>query len=183
MTEIGDSVTRINQLIEESNLFAMTCEPDLARAAEVIAKGHTIILSNEKSSSKDMVEPKCHELSRITEMFNDKLTKRAEALSKARDLMERVENANEWCAKGIDLLASQRIENVSVPPETAEIKLHEIVAFVESAEDFQLSSLRAFEESTSLESVIVSQVSLGKVLPINTSIALTKTFLTMTFAD
>jgi hypothetical protein len=160
MTEIGDSVTRMNQLITELKAFEESCLADLNRTHEVISKGKVIIDSVDRCASKDTVEPKCSELYRITQLFNEKLTKREESLSKARDLMERVDNANEWCSKGIDLLASQRIENVSVPPETAELKLHEIIAFVESAEDFQLSSLRAFEESTSLESVIVSQVSL-----------------------
>lgn len=167
LNEIGDSVTRMDQLIEEMKSFEENCQCELERVDEVIAKGQTIIDSNDKSSSKDMVEPKCSELQRITKMFKDKLAKRTETLFKARDLMERVENANEWCAKGIDLLASQRIENVSVPPETAEIKLQEIIQFVESASDFQLLSLRELEESSSLlhlESIIVSQVSLKNLL-------------------
>lgn len=161
MTEIGDSVKRMDQLIEEINAFEESCEVDITRVDEVISKGKFIIESNDKYASKDMVEPKCNELCRITKMFHEKLNKQMETLLKARDLMERVDNANEWCAKGIDLLASQRIENVSVPPETAEIKLQEIIKFVESAEDFQLSSLRDFEENSSLlnlESLIVSQV-------------------------
>lgn len=163
MNEIGDSVTRMNQLIDELKSFEETCQSDLYRTHEVIAKGKAITDSNDRCASKDTVEPKCAELNRITELFHEKLAKREEVLTKARDLMERVDNANEWCSKGIDLLASQRIENVSVPPETAELKLHEIIAFVESAEDFQLSSLKDFEESTSLESVIVSQVRLQQI--------------------
>jgi pleckstrin homology domain-containing family G member 4 len=164
MDEIGDSVSRMNQLIEEIVEFEASRQPDFERAKEVMDKGNLIIASNEKSSSKDMVEPKCNELCRVAKMYNEKLNKRVETLTKARDLMERVENANEWCAKGIDLLASQRIENVSVPPETAELKLQEIIQFVESAEDFQLTCLRELEESTSLlnlESIIVSQVRLA----------------------
>lgn len=169
MTEIGDSVPRMDQLVEETNEFEESCEADLCRVDEVITKGKFIIESNDKSSSKDMIEPKCNELNRVTKMFREKLNKRVEILLKARDLMERIDNANEWCAKGIDLLASQRIENVSVPPETAEIKLQEIIKFVESADDFQLSSLRDFEDSSSLlnlESIIVSQVRL-KLLFLN----------------
>lgn len=161
MTEIGDSVVRMEQLADEIRSFEESCQPDLGRVEEVIAKGRAIVESSDKCASKDTVEPKCSELFRIRRLFDEKLNKRKEVLAKAQELMERVENANEWCAKGIDLLASQRIENVSVPPETAEIKLQEIVSFVESADDFQLSSLRDFEESTSLlnlESIIVSQV-------------------------
>jgi pleckstrin homology domain-containing family G member 4 len=157
MIEIGDSVTAMDQLIQELREFEESCQIDLTKAAEVMTKGKSIIDSNSKTSSKDTVEPKCNELCRITEVFNEKLNKRAETLLKARDLMERVELANEWCAKGIELLASQRIENVSVPPETAEIKLQEIIKFVESAEDFQLSSLRDYDDVL-LMKAIVSQV-------------------------
>jgi hypothetical protein len=169
MTEIGDSVTRMNQLMNELKEFEESCQTDLYRADEVISKGKVIMDSNDRCAPKDTVEPKCSELYRITELFNEKLAKRAESLAKARDLMDRVETANEWCSKGIDLLASQRIENVSLPPETAELKLQEIIAFVESAENFQLSSLRDFEESTSLESVIVSQVSFVEIGELNES--------------
>ncbi|CRL00210.1 CLUMA_CG013484, isoform A [Clunio marinus] len=158
MTEIGDTVTRIDHFIEDIMAFKESCEADIIRADEAMTKGQSIIDCSEKCSSKDMVEPKCNELTRIVKLFNEKLSKRAETLTKARDLMERIDMANEWCAKGIDLLASQRIENVSVPPETAEIKLHEIIQFIESAEEFQLSNLRDYDESTSLESIIVSQV-------------------------
>lgn len=159
MTEIGDATTRIDQLIEESKNFEMSCQPAIKETDIVIAKGKQIVESNDRMTSKDTVEPKCGELLRMKEMLLEKLAKRFEALTKARDLMERVEFANEWCSRGIELLASQRIENVAMPPETAEIKYQEIVGFVETANFFQLSNLRDFEESTSLESVIVSQVS------------------------
>ena len=118
---------------------------------------------NDKSSSKDIVEPKCNELNRMLEMFNEKISKRIDTLTNAHRLMERVEKANEWCAKGIDLLASQRIENASLSPEIAEQKLQDVINFVQSAEDFELSSLKDLkscqEENTSLETIILSQVS------------------------
>lgn len=147
-------------MIEESTNFEISCQPAIDETDNVIAKGKLIVETNDRMTSKDTVEPKCGELLRMKEMLLEKLAKRLESLTKARDLMERVEFANEWCSKGIELLASQRIENVAMPPESAEIKYQEIEGFIESANIFQLSSLRDFEESTSLESVIVSQVSL-----------------------
>lgn len=151
MTEIGETVSRMDQLIEESKAFENSCQPDVKKVKEVIAKSINII-----EHSRDMVEPKANELRRVAEMFSEKITRRLEMLSKARELMERVEKANDWCGKGIDLLASQRIENVSVPPETAIVKMQEIECFIESADDFQLSSLK--EESSSLQTIIVTQV-------------------------
>ncbi|KAG5677173.1 hypothetical protein PVAND_006954 [Polypedilum vanderplanki] len=162
MTEIGDTVVRIDQLIQETEEFKLSCEEEVKRAINVIKNGRSIIQKNDKSSSKDMVEPKCGELTRIIDIFNEKISKRTETLSNAHRLMERVEKANEWCAKGIDLLASQRIENTSLSSEIAEQKLQEISRFIESAEDFELSSLKDLkscqEENTSLETIILSQV-------------------------
>lgn len=163
MTEIGDTVVRINQLILETEVFKQSCEEDVKNATGVIASGRSIVESNDKSSSKDMVEPKCNELSRMLVIFNEKISKRIETLSNAHRLMERVEKANEWCAKGIDLLASQRIDNNSIPPEIAELKLQEIMKFIDSAEDFELTSLKELkscqeENNTSLETIILSQV-------------------------
>lgn len=163
MTEIGDTVVRINQLILETEVFKQSCEEDVKNATGVIASGRSIVESNDKSSSKDMVEPKCNELSRMLVIFNEKISKRIETLSNAHRLMERVEKANEWCAKGIDLLASQRIDNNSIPPEIAELKLQEIMKFIDSAKDFELTSLKELkscqeENNTSLETIILSQV-------------------------
>ena len=161
MTEIGETTARMDQLIKEAKAFEKMCQLDIEKAEEVIAKGQLIIESY-STHSKDTVQPKCDELCRITEMFTERLIKRMETLLKARDLMQRVENANLWCANGIELLASQRIETFSVSKESAEIKLQEILKFMESSADFQLSELKDFknffEESTSLETIIVSQV-------------------------
>jgi pleckstrin homology domain-containing family G member 4 len=163
MTEIGDTVVRIDQLLQETELFKQSCDEDVQRAYEVVETGKRIVQNHDRGSSKDIVEPKCNELSRMIDMFNEKISKRSEALSNAHRLMERVEMANEWCAKGIDLLASQRIENTSLSSDIAEQKLQEIIKFVESAEDFQLSSLKELkscqeENNTSLETIILSQV-------------------------
>jgi pleckstrin homology domain-containing family G member 4 len=164
MTEIGDTVVRIDQLIQEAENFKHSCEDELELAIDVIRNGRLIVENNDRNaSSKDMIEPKCNELSRMVDMYNDKVSKRIETLSNAHRLMERVEKANEWCAKGIDLLASQRIENTSMSSEIADIKLQEINKFIDSAEDFELSSLKELkscqeENNISLETIILSQV-------------------------
>jgi hypothetical protein len=163
MTEIGETVVRIDQLMEETHAFKKSCDEEVEWAQCVIQNGRSIIERNDKCSSKDMVEPKCNELKRMLDMFNEKISKREETLSNAHRLMERVEKANEWCAKGIDLLASQKIENTShVSSDIAEQKLHEIMKFIESAEEFELSRLKDLksyqEENTSLETIILSQV-------------------------
>lgn len=74
------------------------------------------------------------------------------------------QQANSWCARGIELLASQRIENCSMSPEFAEQSLQELQQFVLSASEFCLTSspreLRnVFQESATPETkALVTQV-------------------------
>lgn len=39
MTEIGETVVRMDQLIKETNAFEKLCRSDIEKAEEVIAKG------------------------------------------------------------------------------------------------------------------------------------------------
>lgn len=164
MTEIGDTVVRIEQLIQETESYIKSCEDDTKRSIDVIKIGRSMIEKNEKTTSKDMIEPKCNELERMVSIFKEKGAKRIENLLNSRRLMERVEKANEWCAKYFDLVASQAVES-TLTPESAELRLQEIMKFVESAEDYELSSLKDLkscqdETNTSWETIILSQVSI-----------------------
>lgn len=72
--------------------------------------------------------------------------------------------ANSWCARGIELLASQRIEKCSISPEYADESLQELQQFVLSASEFCITSspseLRdVFQESATPETkALVAQV-------------------------
>ncbi|XP_075168525.1 guanine nucleotide exchange factor DBS isoform X5 [Haematobia irritans] len=162
MTEIGESVIRVDSLIEETKEFQSQCTLDIDKAAEVIAAGQQLIGSR-GVYPWEIVQPKCDELQRVCDIITERLQKRLEILNKNRELMERVEKANEWCANGVELLTSQRIEKCSSSHELAEQSLHEIQAFIASASEFKLSSPSEFKkiflESTTPETkALVSQV-------------------------
>ncbi|EAT35076.1 AAEL012732-PA [Aedes aegypti] len=165
MTEIGETVDRMDQLIKETKDFQVSCTVDVERADQVIATGQRLIGTKGCISScpREVVQPKCDELSRVCELINERISKRIETLIKARELMERVEKANKWCARGIELLATQRIEKCSVSAEIAEQSLQEIQEYLATAAEFKLSSPKEFknviQESTTLETkALVSQV-------------------------
>ncbi|XP_055535953.1 guanine nucleotide exchange factor DBS isoform X3 [Wyeomyia smithii] len=165
MTEIGETVERMDQLIRETKEFQQSCAVDVDRANQVISTGQRLIGSKGCISScpKEVVQPKCDELGRVCELINERISKRIETLIKARELMERVEKANKWCARGIELLATQRIEKCSVSAEIAGQSLLEIQDFLASAAEFKLSSPMEFrnviQESITLETkALVSQV-------------------------
>ncbi|XP_073846702.1 guanine nucleotide exchange factor DBS isoform X9 [Musca autumnalis] len=162
MTEIGESVERVDSLINETKEFQSQCAVDIDKASEVIAAGQQLIGSR-GVYPWEIVQPKCDELQRVCDIITERLQKRLEILNKNRELMERVEKANEWCANGVELLTSQRIEKCSTSHELAEQSLHEIQAFIASASEFKLSSPSEFKkiflESTTPETkALVSQV-------------------------
>lgn len=73
--------------------------------------------------------------------------------------------ANKWCARGVELLASQRIEKCSTSAEYAEQSLREVQQFIMSASEFCNASnnprefRNVFQESTTPETkALVTQV-------------------------
>ncbi|XP_032590898.1 guanine nucleotide exchange factor DBS isoform X7 [Drosophila grimshawi] len=162
MTEIGESVDRVATLVLETEEFCTLIKIDLDRATEAIHAGQQLVGSR-GVYPWEIVQPKCDELQRVCDIIRMRLSKRLEILAKNSELMERVEKANQWCANGVELLASQQIEKCSGSADLAEQSLHEIQAFIASASDFKLSSPSEFKkiflESTTPETkALVSQV-------------------------
>ncbi|CAD7014174.1 unnamed protein product [Ceratitis capitata] len=161
MTEIGESVERVDALMADTKHYQELSRVDIERAGEVICAGQQL-LGVRGVYPWEIVQPKCDELQRVCDIISERLCKRLEILAKNRELMERVEKANQWCANGVELLASQRIEKCSASPEIAEQSLQEIQAFIASAAEFKLSSPSEFKkiflESTTPETkALVSQ--------------------------
>lgn len=132
MTEVGETAVRVDTLIKETNLFEKTCKDDLNKAETIIEAG-TELMEN-PLSSVDSIESKCEELRRTRALLTEKIEKRHLLLSKARELMDRIDKANEWCATGVELLAGQG-------------GLAALEAFVTSAHLFGLSTPQEFRET------------------------------------
>lgn len=136
MTEIGETVQRVDALIWDTKAFQKLCDTDIERAEEVVATGDSIadriwsaqintcwifvfrfvfvfvvfvavslrqtgqqLISLRGACPKEVVQPKCDELSRVCDIVSDRLTRRLETLAKSRDLMERIEKVrteSEW---------------------------------------------------------------------------------------
>uniref|UniRef100_A0A182PZX4 CRAL-TRIO domain-containing protein n=1 Tax=Anopheles farauti TaxID=69004 RepID=A0A182PZX4_9DIPT len=165
MTEIGETVSRMDQLLQDTKDFQLNCSIDVQRAEHVISTGQRLIGTKGCISScpKEVVQPKCDELSRVCGLIHNRIAKRIDTLTKARELMERVEKANKWCTRGIELIATQRIEKCSDSAEIAEQSLLEIQQYLASAAEFKLASPKEIKneilESTTLETkALVSQV-------------------------
>ncbi|XP_064117946.1 guanine nucleotide exchange factor DBS-like isoform X4 [Macrobrachium nipponense] len=137
MSEVGDSVAHVDQLLAEAQDFHMMCADQLEKAEELRIIGMQLIES--QHYAVDSIQPKCVELVRMRDAFHDRITTRLETLHKCRDLQERIERANKWCTEGVELLASQQIERCQAP-EFAEEALRELEEFMASSDHSRLGS-------------------------------------------
>nr|XP_041631624.1 guanine nucleotide exchange factor DBS isoform X5 [Drosophila kikkawai] len=157
MTEIGESAERASELLKLANDHYKVFQDDTRRAHKVLLLGQTLIKS-QKIYPWIVVQPKCDEINRVCALIELHLCKRLDTLAKNHELMERVDSANQWCANGVELLASQNMEKSSASADLAKL-----LDFIASASDFKLSSPKEFKqiflESTTPETkALVSQV-------------------------
>nr|CAD7613631.1 unnamed protein product [Timema genevievae] len=90
MTEVGETVARVDTLLREMKAFQKICKSDIDRAEELIVTGQQL-LSSRHHGPLDCVQPKCSELERMSTQLFDRLTSRFETLTKCRELQERIE--------------------------------------------------------------------------------------------
>ncbi|XP_045491774.1 guanine nucleotide exchange factor DBS-like isoform X3 [Colias croceus] len=105
MTEVGETANRVDGLLEEASEFEKLCNCDLDAASLVIDEGEKLM--QDPLSSLDHIESKCEELRRTSALLIDKIQKRNLLLTKARELMDRIDKANEWCTTGVEILAGE----------------------------------------------------------------------------
>ncbi|XP_026676823.1 guanine nucleotide exchange factor DBS [Diaphorina citri] len=107
-----------------------TYHEEMEHSEEVISAGESM-LRGKHYIHLDSVEPKVDELKRLNVTLTERLQKRCDTLNKCKELQVRIDKANNWCAQGRDLLASQHIDKCSCSPEIAEQLLYEIEHFME----------------------------------------------------
>lgn len=93
MTEIGDSVTRIDTLMRETQTFQKLCMVDIDRAEEVISSGQQLVKTR-NSCPPECIEPKCSELMRMRDILSEKLVKRISNLVKSKQVMEQIQKVS-----------------------------------------------------------------------------------------
>ncbi|XP_065353804.1 guanine nucleotide exchange factor DBS-like isoform X3 [Cloeon dipterum] len=89
MTEIGESVNRVDYLIHEASEFERKCLFDLERADELQGIGTELMAS--RHYGMDSIRPKCVELCRMAQNLGERLQHRLALLAKCRELQERIE--------------------------------------------------------------------------------------------
>ncbi|XP_063298795.1 probable guanine nucleotide exchange factor MCF2L2 [Pelobates fuscus] len=136
-TDIGDSVTRVEQLLKELKQLEEKGQGSLEKAQLHALHGDQLIQNNHYAV--DSIRPKCVELRRICDDFTNETKKKYDILGKSLELHQELEKANHWCEDGIYLLASQAVDKCQ-SQDGAESALHDIEKFLGSSRGHQLSN-------------------------------------------
>ncbi|XP_064021548.1 probable guanine nucleotide exchange factor MCF2L2 isoform X5 [Pogoniulus pusillus] len=139
--DIGDSVTRVEQLLREQKQLEEKGQEPLDKAQSLALHGEQLIQNNHYAV--DSIRPKCVELRRICDDFTNETKKKYDVLGKSLELHKQLDKASQWCEAGIYLLASQAVDKCQ-SQEGAETALVEIEKFLVTAKEYQLSNLKEF---------------------------------------
>ncbi|XP_068137198.1 probable guanine nucleotide exchange factor MCF2L2 isoform X2 [Hyperolius riggenbachi] len=140
-TDIGDSVSRVEQLLKELKLLEDKGQELLEKAQLHALHGDQLIQNNHYAV--DSIRPKCIELRRICDDFTNETKKKYDILRKSLDLHQQLDKANQWCEDGIYLLASQAVDKCQ-SQDGAESALQDIEKFIGSSKGHQLCNLTEF---------------------------------------
>ncbi|EEB16142.1 Guanine nucleotide exchange factor DBS, putative [Pediculus humanus corporis] len=160
MVEVGESVSRVDELIKETNAFHKICKINIDRGEEVISNGQRLIKSK-LYSSEETLQPDCDKIKKLCTLLTERLDYRLDTLKKHRELQEQIDKANSWCARGIELLSNQQIEKAAGDAELIQKSITEINLFLNTSENLRLNSpKRLFKDNiiTPETKALVTQV-------------------------
>uniref|UniRef100_A0A670I6G8 MCF.2 cell line derived transforming sequence-like 2 n=1 Tax=Podarcis muralis TaxID=64176 RepID=A0A670I6G8_PODMU len=135
LTDIGDSVSRVENILKERKQLEERGQEPLEKAQSLALHGDQLIQNNHYAI--DSIRPKCVELRRICDDFANETKKKYDILGKSLELHKQLDKASQWCEAGIYLLASQAVDKCQ-SQEGAETALCDIERFLETAKDHQL---------------------------------------------
>ncbi|XP_036442625.1 guanine nucleotide exchange factor DBS isoform X1 [Colossoma macropomum] len=139
LSDIGDCVARVTQLLKELKSLEDSAQESLEKAQLHALHGDQLIQSNHYAV--DSIRPKCVELRRICDDFSNEAKKKYDILSKSLEIHTGIDKINHWCESGVYLLASQAVDKCQ-SQEGAEAALQDIERYMETAKEQQLSQLR-----------------------------------------
>uniref|UniRef100_A0A4X2KYU6 MCF.2 cell line derived transforming sequence-like 2 n=1 Tax=Vombatus ursinus TaxID=29139 RepID=A0A4X2KYU6_VOMUR len=141
ITIVGNSVTRVEQLLRERKQLEERGQEPLEKAQSLAVTGDQLIQSNHYAV--DSIRPKCVELRRICDDFTNEAKKKCDILGKALEMHRQLDAVSRWCEAGIYLLASQALDKCQTQ-EGAETALGDIEKFLGTAKDYQLVNPKEF---------------------------------------
>lgn len=93
MTQEEGTVSKIDTLISEINVFESLCLEDIQKAEEIILSGQQLV-KIKSSCPVECIQPKCAELIRLRDILNEKLTTRKQCLLQCKEQIGQIERVS-----------------------------------------------------------------------------------------
>ncbi|XP_021347383.1 guanine nucleotide exchange factor DBS-like isoform X3 [Mizuhopecten yessoensis] len=143
MSDIGATVQHVETLIQNFHTFEEQAKRDLEQAEKMRTNGEQFIMDDHYAV--DSIRPKCIELQRMCDQYRELLRRRRDLLDTSHDLQDRIDKANKWCTKGVDMLSKQQVDACQ-SPAGAELALKDIESFVATARELRLNNPKEFRQ-------------------------------------
>ncbi|XP_075878479.1 proto-oncogene DBL [Nelusetta ayraudi] len=141
---VGTTVVRTEQLLRELELLDKQAKAKMSRAQMVILHGHQMAANHHYALA--LIVQRCNELRHHCDVITNAIRTKRASLTRARDLLLRLEGALRWCDEGAYLLASQMVDRFQTR-EGAQEALQHLVSHQERVP----SALKSNQDILSLE--------------------------------
>ncbi|XP_041656968.1 proto-oncogene DBL isoform X2 [Cheilinus undulatus] len=144
ITFVGSTVVQTEQLLRDLETLDKRAQEEMARAQVVILHGHQLATNHHYALA--LIVQRCNELRHHCDVITTAIRTKRASLTRARDLLLRLEGALHWCDEGAYLLASQMVDKFQTR-EGAQEALHYLSCHQERAP----SALKNSQDTLSLE--------------------------------
>ncbi|XP_029375624.1 proto-oncogene DBL [Echeneis naucrates] len=144
IASMGTTLVQTEQLLKDLETLDKQAQEEMTRAQVVILHGHQLAANHHYALA--LIVQRCNELRHHCDIITTAIRTKRASLTRARDLLRRLEEALRWCDDGAYLLASQMVDKFQTR-EGAQEALHYLSCHQERAP----SALSNSQEILSLE--------------------------------
>lgn len=120
---VGMTVIQTEQLLKDLEILNTQAEEEMSRAHVLILHGHQLAANHHYALA--LIIQRCNELRHHCDVLSTALRSKQASLTRAKDLLIRLEEALRWCDEGAYLLASQMVDKFQTR-EGAQEALHSL---------------------------------------------------------
>ncbi|XP_035480705.2 proto-oncogene DBL isoform X2 [Scophthalmus maximus] len=108
IASVGTTLVETEQLLKDLETLDKHAQEEMARAQVVILHGHQLAANHHYALA--LIVQHCNELRHHCDIITAAIRTKRASLTRARDLLHRLEDALRWCDEGAYLLASQMVD-------------------------------------------------------------------------
>ncbi|XP_077360725.1 proto-oncogene DBL-like [Festucalex cinctus] len=105
---VGNTLLHAEQFVKDLNALEQRAEEVMSRAQVLMLQGHQLAARHHYALA--LIMQRCNELRHHCDVINGGLRGKRATLTRARDLLVRLDQALRWCDEGAYLLASQMVD-------------------------------------------------------------------------